>query len=1459
MAKPCKYRLPGQETWMSEDDFKKSLADGLLDKFILDDKASIPSLRGFKADATSAQKFRAPVAETAPTTTGTPQAEVTPTPVAETKAELIDVDSKLQKEQIEAFRLSDRGWRHWPKMKKFSQRIKNALYKNGYDAALAEGEAIKQEIEEGGKLKLKSKNPAIEILNALDRYEGSFEKNNLSKEFKEIMPQLESNKISIDDIPDSFFESSSLVGKKSASTEFDSSTGDEIIKAGDLITAEKIKKLIASGANNINTLKTEGKTDAEIRAAGFEKISKENNLFLPEKKQQPAPTTETKAEPTAKAEPKPTTTTTETKPTTDKVERKGAVEVEAETKRGVNVTYKAEISEDGKTATVQSTAEAPFGGEATNPKITNLPIKTDSRGNRYVETPKSETKVYIDKVKEAPKSKEAPVKEEVQGKGQPTKVKIYAREPKLDDRGMPIISKFNQEVEFTKNKRTGKWETTDKAGNKIEATEDQAARADKALTEQPKTTKEKISDAFDKLKIDPKGKLFSIPIPVDLYNKIVELAKRFVLAGVDVTTAINRATNQVIEKRKAQKLISDAEAKKVQDYTNSKEFTDKINEAVEGEGRVSGIKRALTSKEAQEIAEGQIERMTIKEALDTGEAAIKNGDVVPDKLITSIIGGKNPRTGQYQNGVARPLTAIETAAMVYHKASLDNELENAYNDLNKALDSKNIIDQDHAKSEIARLEEKIAEYEVMANVTAYQQGLSLKLRSMMLNSEYDLVKQKAKIRAEYGGKIPADVEERLNELDKQLREANAKLAELEKKRTKAEDEEVVKNIKETKDTENKSAVSKDGKIKIPTADIRQAVLNGATTIDEVVNAVRDSVKAKFPKATDRQIRDAITNYGKSRTETKDAIQKKINEMKRVGRLLSELEDVQNGIKKTKNQIKRDALTQRETELKQKIKEELAKIPLTDEEIAELQAEKLERFKKTSQKAIQELQKKIDNGDFEKKKRDPLLDLDKEAADLRSKREEVKYKFDLEFEKAQRNRMTIMERIGEQFIKSLSASKSLIASLDFSAPLRQGSVFVLSQNPKKTLSQLGKQFEFWWSEKSYNQWLNGIKSSEYYPLLKASGLYIAEENAKLTAAEEAFMNNFMTKVPLIGKTKVLKSGKKLWGADIYGRAERAYTGFLNNLRVQAFLDVAEKMSESGISPKTNIDEFKSWADYVNNATGRGTAGKKNLIGRGFEASAPGLSLFFFSPRFLWSRLNLTGINPSMYYRMSPTARKHAIKRTIAYAGAATTILGLTALYLNNDDDDETSVETDPKSSDFAKIKIGNTRIDILAGNQQVIRTIAQAYSGERKKTTTGEIEKLGEKYGSQTRGGVVGNFFVNKFSPIASTLYKRYALTEPEQKMREEEGEGASDMKSIVADLTIPLYLQDVKDLSKDHGAAGALGFTLLSVFGLGVQNMQPKQKSIQQSTPMDDFEKSLYEDDSYTDFEKQEQKMLEGF
>lgn len=1528
MAKPCRYKLAGQDTFMSEEEFKKSLADGLLDKFMIDDKVSIPTLRGFKADTTVAEKFRAPMTETAP------QAEVTPTETTKTTKtyyvyyndktklhEVIDSTSSTNQPVVKTFKRQGDADKYMSKL--LSEQAEAITVKpTPTEAPTTQSTAeVKTEtkstidlareinsIDIDNKNKenqdiyfkaydlipseeLKYGNPSTNIAAAYNSAKSKSESERTDNENKlidvvekELLPKVDKSKTK----PSKFNPSDNLIStpellnneeygwRTMDEKEFDSlSSGEKTYEGG----SPKRGNWIAGVPESAAKFGKKGAVMVEfggIKIEGGENMSKgstadksnvtkvwrynnETNKFE-EAPDLLAKIKEPKTE--TKQETKPVTETKqEAKPTTEKVERKGPSKVEAETKRGTKVEYNAEVSENGKTATVQQIYEAPFGGKTEGPKFSNLPIQTDAKGNRYVET-KNETKVYVDKVKEAPKAEEETTSKEEQKEKRAT----VTISPSTRVTNAPNIT-------FTKNNRTGKWETTDKNGNKFEANEDQAKRAEEALKEQQKEDRNKrerenrakskedikqsISDAMDKLKI-PKDRLFSIPIPVDIHNKIVELAKRLILKGVDITSAIKQSTEQVINKLKSNSLITDEEAKKVTDYTNGKEFTDKVNEAASGEERISGIKKELTSEESKELSEDGIERMTIKEALDAGQAAIENGDVVPDKLITSIIGNHNKTTGQYEGGKGRPLTAVETAAMVHYKTTLDNDLASEYEKLNKALDSKDSISEGDARAEIARLEDKVAEYEVMANITGYQQGLSLKLRSMMLNSEYDLVKQKAKIRAEYGGKLPADVEQRLNDLDKQLRDLNSKLNELEKKRNAAENEEVVNNLKSDKEANNKTfATSKDGKIKVPTSLIRDAVIGGANSIDEIVDSVRDKVKEQFPKATDRQIRDAITNYGKSRTSTQDSIQKKINEMKRVGRLLSELEDVQNGIKKTKNKVKRDALTERERELKEKIKEELSKIPLTEQEIADIQAEKLENFKKRTEQGIKELQKKLDNKDFEKKSRSPLLDIDEEAAKLRAERENVKFQFDLEFEKAKRANRTWKEKLYEGLVKSISAPKGLIASLDFSAPFRQGAVFVFTQNPKKTLSQLGKQFEFWLSEKSYNEWISSVKSSEYYPLMKASGLYIAEENAKLTASEEAFMSNFVNKIPLFGRTKVLKSGKKIPGIDIYGRAERAYTGFLNNLRVQAFLDVAEKMADSGISPKTNLAEYKSWADYVNNATGRGTGGK-NKIGTAFEVAAPALSTAFFSPRFLWSRLNITGVNPSMYIRMSPTARKQAIKRTLGFFGATSTILALAALSLNNDDDDETNVEIDPRSSDFAKVKIGNTRIDILAGTQQVYRTLAQAILGEKKNITNGKIEKLGEKFGGQTRGSVINNFFTNKLSPTASIMYKELWLSESEKELRKEEGEG--DLRSTFAELTVPLYMQDIPKLNQEHGAGATTLLTLMSVFGIGVQNMTPKApKSSGGRVYKGDFESEMLNEDSFDDFEKQERRMLEGF
>lgn len=54
----CRYQIVGQDTWLDENEFKSKLSEGLLDKFIIDNNLSIPTLKGFKADANAAESFK---------------------------------------------------------------------------------------------------------------------------------------------------------------------------------------------------------------------------------------------------------------------------------------------------------------------------------------------------------------------------------------------------------------------------------------------------------------------------------------------------------------------------------------------------------------------------------------------------------------------------------------------------------------------------------------------------------------------------------------------------------------------------------------------------------------------------------------------------------------------------------------------------------------------------------------------------------------------------------------------------------------------------------------------------------------------------------------------------------------------------------------------------------------------------------------------------------------------------------------------------------------------------------------------------------------------------------------------------------------------------------------------------------------------------------------------------------
>ena len=382
----------------------------------------------------------------------------------------------------------------------------------------------------------------------------------------------------------------------------------------------------------------------------------------------------------------------------------------------------------------------------------------------------------------------------------------------------------------------------------------------------------------------------------------------------------------------------------------------------------------------------------------------------------------------------------------------------------------------------------------------------------------------------------------------------------------------------------------------------------------------------------------------------------------------------------------------------------------------------------------------------------------------------------------------LDKLKDLATEVLNIPRSLIASFDMSAPLRQGIIFTTTK-PTSALKAGYEMFRQAFSEKNYANWLDDIKKDPLYRLMQDSDLYIANPrrvSGGLAAREERFMSNLAEKIPIIGQ------GVKA--------AERAYTSYLNKLRVDVFSNISTKFQNMGLNPKENAELYKSLAGFVNNATGRGDLGKLNR-------NAQALNTLFFSPRLIASRFNL--LNPLWYAKQPPEVRKEAIKSFAEFVGVGTTILTLAKM-------GGADIEVDPRSTDFGKIRVGNTRWDIWGGFQQWVRVFSQMVTGARK-TQKGEIIPLSrKKFPFETRFDVAERFFRGKLAPVPSLaleLFEGSKMFGEELKFTQE-----------VAENITPLYLQDIQEAFNQLGGSAMFTVGIPAFFGVGVQTYEEKKK-----------------------------------
>lgn len=459
---------------------------------------------------------------------------------------------------------------------------------------------------------------------------------------------------------------------------------------------------------------------------------------------------------------------------------------------------------------------------------------------------------------------------------------------------------------------------------------------------------------------------------------------------------------------------------------------------------------------------------------------------------------------------------------------------------------------------------------------------------------------------------------------------------------------------------------------------------------------------------------------------------------------------------------------------------------------ETQEQRLRGYKSRTRKNIEELKRKTEEGEFEKGQKS-ILELDEEALALKDEYREAKAEFELALQRDKLKNRPIRQKFVDALLEPIRAVRTIKASMDFSAPLRQGFIPTIA-HPQTATKAAAEMFQQAFSKRRFDRWLADLKESPEYQTMENSDLYIADPtNLHLSAKEEQFMSNLAEKIPVIGK--LIKG------------SERAYVAYLNKMRADIFRQGVEAFEADGKTFQNSPALYKGLATYINNATGRGGLGA-------LEPAAQTLNTVFFSPRLMASRLNILGLTDigtggnGFYAKLPKEVRVMALKDIGKTIGFGLTILGLSKLA-------GAETESDPRSSDFGKIKVGNTRWDIWGGFQPYVRLMSQLFSGQTKSTHTGQINELGsDKFKQRSRGELLETFFRGKLAPVPSSivdlLYGKDVVGE--------EATIVSELKESF----IPMIYSDVEEAMKDQGLKALFTVGLPSTFGVSSQTYETK-------------------------------------
>ncbi len=378
-----------------------------------------------------------------------------------------------------------------------------------------------------------------------------------------------------------------------------------------------------------------------------------------------------------------------------------------------------------------------------------------------------------------------------------------------------------------------------------------------------------------------------------------------------------------------------------------------------------------------------------------------------------------------------------------------------------------------------------------------------------------------------------------------------------------------------------------------------------------------------------------------------------------------------------------------------------------------------------------------------------------------------------------------KRVGS---KAIGLPKSLKATLDNSALFRQGWK-VMATNPKVWAKNSLKSFEDIVRTVGQRPVMDEVHADIVSRDNMLNGMYKKAKLDVYGATKEFQEEAFPTTFKNLGKTKA----GKIAGTP-FKASEVAYDAFLQRNRADMFDYFLDDFVKKGGNINSKKD-LQAIGEMVNALTGRGKT-PRSLLQAGEV-----LNKMFFSPRLLFSnidtlaRLPITGGGSSY-------VRKRAQRNIAQIAATSATSLYVLSVLTGG------KVETDPRSSDFGKLRIGDTRFDLSGGMAQLPVLGARMLTQSTKSSTTGNVNKLNTgEYGSKTTLDVGIDFLGNKLSPTFGVI-RDFA--------RGEDFSGKKPtVKSTIENLTVPLIISQYKEIKEARNPANIWAAMVSEGLGVG--------------------------------------------